>query len=199
MRKLNITGTQFGRLTALSVSAEAGHNRKWICLCECGKLKPVLQDSLLAGKSRSCGCLHRELLTARLLTHGSHRNYEYTVWAGMIQRCTNPKSEAWKNYGGRGITVCDRWRSFQNFKDDMPPRPKGASIERVKINEGYSPENCIWADRKAQNSNTRRSRWLTIHGKTMTMNQWAEKSRVPYSRLKHRINSGWNPERAICP
>lgn len=153
---------KYGRLTTRTMFRQ-GYRKYWVCVCDCGNVVARREDALKAGDSASCGCLHAELNKVRAVKHGGTGNGrwtpEYTTWKGMLSRCRNPRSRSWENYGGRGITVDDRWASsFQNFLDDMGPRPDGHSIERINNDAGYSKENCKWATRTEQNNNTRRSR-----------------------------------------
>jgi phosphopantetheinyl transferase (holo-ACP synthase) len=138
-------------------------------------------------------------------SHESHgharinaRSGEYKTWLGMIQRCTNEKHTSYKDYGGRGITICDRWlNSFTEFLNDMGPRPDGHSIERIDNNGNYEPQNCKWASQKEQATNRRDIVHLTINNETLTIEQWAERSGISADIIYTRIKNNWSPERAI--
>ena len=125
--------------------------------CECGTARTVLRSDVLKGRSRSCGCLQRESVAARLTTHGLSTDPLYEIWEAIIQRCTNPNNKKWADYGGRGITVCERWRDFEAFRADMAPRPEGLTVDRIDVNGNYEPGNCRWATYSEQNSNRRPS------------------------------------------
>lgn len=162
MKRLDLTGQRFERLTVLSIAkTERGH-RRWNCICECGKKLVVNRSNLTSGHTRSCGCLKTELLEASPIKHGQKRRgattAEYTTWAAMIQRCTNPKNDRYADWGGRGITVCDRWKIFGNFFLDMGPKPKGKTLDRRENEGNYEPSNCRWATAKEQRANRRDSR-----------------------------------------
>ena len=146
-----MSGQRFGRLTTIKKAESSSRNPRWICICECGTVKSYQTSSLYRGLTKSCGCLQKELLT----THGCFGTSEHKTWSAMIQRCHNPKSQAFKNYGGRGITVCERWRIAANFLEDMGPRPEGMTLERINNDRGYEPGNCKWATPTEQARNTR--------------------------------------------
>lgn len=147
---IDISGQQFGKLTAMSRSYD-GKKSVWSCKCECGNVTSVAYSDLKKGTTRSCGCLKK---TAKGLS--SHPSYN--IWSGMVYRCNNPKSSDYENYGGRGIKVCSRWaKSFETFIEDMGDRPKGFTIERIDVNGNYDPSNCVWASKKKQGTNTRKS------------------------------------------
>lgn len=149
MSKLNLLDKKFGRLRAVeSYPSHPRQGSRWKCVCDCGNTRVVLGGNLISGNSSSCGCMANEMTSKRSKTHGrSSGDPTYSVWAGIIQRCENSNSECHERYGGRGIDVCERWKSFENFLEDMGERPsKSHTIERTDNNKGYCPENCIWTD-----------------------------------------------------
>ena len=151
-KRIDRTGLRFGRLVIIKFLRNDKYwHPSWLCKCDCGGTVEVKWTNLYSGRTKSCGCLRRELQT----THGQHRSPEYKSWKGMIQRCTNPKDASFSYYVGRGSGVCDRWRDFRNFYEDMGERPKGLTIERTNNCKGYSPDNCCWATRTEQQHNTR--------------------------------------------
>jgi hypothetical protein len=176
---------------------KTGIHSKGIYLCKCGNQRICRIDNVKSGRQISCGCQNKSR------THGESRKApEYHIWCGMIQRCHNPKSPAYHNYGGRGIAVSERWRGpdgYVNFISDVGRRPSAKhSFDRWPNNDGnYEPGNWRWATSKEQNRNTRKTR-LTVNGITKTYAEWAEETGISRFTLRIRIaRLGWDPLRAI--
>ena len=197
--RVDLSGQRFVRLL---VQREGGpriqpngqRKRRWVCLCDCGKETLVEGSNLTTGNTTSCGCWDLE----RRIKHGcggSNKTPEYRSWRAMRQRCTNPNNSEWPRYGGRGITVCERWDSFERFLADMGPRPAGHSIDRIDNEQGYSPANCRWATTKQQNRNRRDNRWITFRGERRLRADVAEELGVLSNVLQGRIRLGWPEER----
>jgi hypothetical protein len=152
-------GERWNRLEIISFDKKKGHHYYWNCKCNCGTIKSIRYSHLISGNIMSCGCLIKEITSKRSLTHGhsagGKRTSEYKSWESMIGRCTNIKATGFEKYGGRGITVCDRWlESFENFIDDMGNKPfESYSIERKDNNGNYEYTNCIWASPLTQANN----------------------------------------------
>jgi len=156
----DITGRRFGALTAQWPAGKKGNNHNmWLCLCQCGNLKLVFQSNLVkSSHSTSCGCLRTKQLVKRSLRHG--QSYEkagsYGAWLSMKQRCLNSNNKRYIHYGGRGITICDRWlNSFESFFADMGVRPEGLTLDSINNDANYEPGNCRWATWLQQRHNRR--------------------------------------------
>lgn len=200
-RAIDLTGRRFGRLVVLGVDPDrrgCGPYRWW-CRCDCGQPASVDGAKLRSGHTSSCGCLHRERTGDTHRKHGhSQRSPEYNIWNHMRQRCQNTSNPSYDRYGGRGITVSERWGSFENFYADMGPRPSPEhSIDRIDNDGPYSPENCRWATQGEQNRNRRDNVWLTYQGRTMVVADWAAIVGMPPQMLHSRVRAGWPTERLL--
>jgi hypothetical protein len=197
MSVIDLTGLRFGRLLVISRSSNSRRGlSRWRCACECGNRTIVQSGNLRTGHTQSCGCFHKERASAAKTIHGGRYTPEYRVWSQMHGRCTQKKRKCFKNYGGRGISVCERWNNFQNFLADMGMRPSPKhSIERNDNDGNYSPNNCRWATAKEQGRNKRTSRRFNIGGKMMTLGEAREKYKafgISYKVIHQRITrDGW--------
>jgi len=190
-------GQVFGRLTVVSQAPSRGKYHYYLCRCECGVEKEVYKSSLTRGMTSSCGCIFREVQSARLTTHDMSGTPNYKSWAAMLGRCTNPRDAGYKNYGGRGISVAPEWSSFEQFLADMGERPEGTSLERRDNSEGYCKDNCQWATPKQQARNRRSNINITWKGETKTLTEWCEILEKPYMTVRARIVKGWSIDRAF--
>lgn len=156
-----VPGSKYGRLTVVrGFVKNPGRNGQtyWVCRCDCGNEVEVRARSVRTGHTSSCSCLNREIVGARHRKHGMYSTPIYLAWQTMIQRCENPKNPHYVRYGARGIRVCERWRTWENFYADMGERPTPHhSVDRIDNEKGYQPDNCRWATRREQMLNTRRS------------------------------------------
>lgn len=185
-----VVGDKFARWTVMSEPFSRGKALQVNCTCECGGKSSVPISNLVLGKSKSCGCLAREVASARG-RHWKSGTKVYAVWRNMLTRCGNPKADRYNQYGGRGIAVCDEWLTFDNFYSDMGDIPgEGCSIGRVDNDKGYCKENCRWETAVQQQNNTSRNRMVDINGEVMTVKQASDLTGVPYSKLIQRARAG---------
>lgn len=194
----NREGEKHGLLTVLwrapnKVESSGAVRAMWQCRCECGNGTVVSGHALAKGHTKSCGCL----MKVRPIKHGKARTRIYRIWTAMRQRCENPNHENFHSYGGRGITVCDRWQEFENFYIDMGDPKAGMTIERIDNLKGYSPDNCRWASRMEQANNRRTNTPLTFRGQTLTISEWSRAINIPKWVLLKRLNLGWPADRIL--
>lgn len=194
----NLLNQKFGRITVIEkAGVDKYRNILWRCLCECGNITIVRGTYLINHRTRSCGCLHREISKQINTRHGFAGSKIYDRWQGMILRCNNPNNPKYASYGGRGITVCNRWLNFNFFLNDMGMPPKGTSLDRIDNNKGYTPDNTRWATVSQQSRNKRTNYWITFNGETKILQDWAEQYRMAPESLKQRLKKGMNIENAL--
>lgn len=194
------TGDRYGKLTVISamptpIGKQQG--RYYLCRCDCGRTD-VYRSSLLmrkAARGGGCKCGYRYGNTR---THGMTKTRIYNTWSQMKRRCIKTTDAAYPNYGGRGITVCEKWLSFEAFYADMGEAPTdNHTIERIDNDAGYFMGNCRWALRSEQNANTRANHRLTYNGKTLHLAEWSRQTGIGYPTILFRLKMGWSVERAL--
>ncbi len=205
---LDLTEQRFGRLLAIEpaehhIRTNGGIRTRWLCRCDCGNTVIVCTSDLKSGATQSCKCLHRELLALARTTHGQAKTKRqtktYRSWVAMVSRCTNPNTILWHRYGGRGIEVCERWKSFDDFFADMGERPRGYSLDRIDNDGHYCKENCRWATTREQRRNTSRTRLITYQGRTQCLTDWATELGWSCSTLGGRLSrADWSMEKVIA-
>jgi hypothetical protein len=197
--KEDITGNKYHRLTVVGFAERRGSAYYWRCVCDCGTARIVGRSALVSGITKSCGCFNKERVAATQTTHGKSHTPEYNSWLAMNMRCKSPKAKGYEHYGGRGVIVCDRWASsFENFYEDMGPRPDGTTLDRIDPEGNYEPLNCRWLNHATNCAIKRKTMFVTFRGETKTIADWARHSSIPYTTLWQRIaRNGWSIDRAI--
>lgn len=196
-------GDVFSRLTLVKNLGPrpGGGGDRWELRCECGKTIVSKISHIRNGKTRSCGCFGIERRSGpkpERQTHGLSHSPEYRSWSSMKSRCSDPNNPKFPLYGARGIRVCDRWLSFENFFADMGPRPSdGHSVDRVNSNGDYEPSNCRWATDVEQNNNRSCNRIVDVNGRKQTVTQWAREAGVHEETIRSRLRAGWSADRAV--
>jgi len=197
-RMRDLSGQKFGRLTVIELAGKASNkNMLWKCSCECGNSSVVASSNLVRGVTRSCGCLKAEREREANIKHGQYGTGAHKSWMSMRQRCLNHRCPAFKNYGGRGIKICARWESFENFFADMGHRPDGMELDRINVDGDYEPGNCRWATTLQQGRNQRKTRFATINGVTKPVTEWAQEFGINIRSVNSRLSYGWSIEKAL--
>ena len=194
----DLTGQKFGKFTVVKYIGQNSSKRStWLCRCDCGTEKIMNGHRLTSGDIKSCGCSRKGNKGRE--THGMCGTKIYSLWKSIRARCYKKNFVQYKDYGGRGIKVCNRWQKFENFLEDMGDTiPKGMSIDRIDNDGDYSPENCRWATRFEQANNKRDNIFITYNGETLTLSQWSRKLNIKYMTLYHRLKSyKWSIEKSF--
>lgn len=198
MRKIDLTGKQVGWWKVIKEGQTKSKKTYWLCQCDCGTIREVLTDSLLYKKSTNCGCKRKEMLRERMTKHKMMDSPLYKVWQNMKNRCRNPKTPHYKYYGGRGITVCDKWQTFEGFYEDMGATyQEGLTLERIDVNGDYCKENCRWATKIEQANNKRNNKIYTYNGVTDTLKRLCQINNVSYTMVQQRLRKGLGIKDAI--
>lgn len=204
---LDLTNCKFGRLLVVRryehdyiTPSSQKHTPKWVCLCECGHTMITTTTQLRSGKTQSCGCLQQERASSTHMRHGGRFDRLHSIWANMKTRCYNPKYSEYSHYGGRGISVCDEWEEYQNFKDwalsvgyDDSSERGIMTIDRIDVNKGYSPDNCRFVNMFIQANNKQNNIRYEIDGKKMTLSEWARNLQIDYNYLYYRVRTKGMP------
>lgn len=192
-KTIDLTWQKFNRLTIIKRTQNNNRGEAcWLCLCNCGKETIVTSSHIRNNHTQSCGCLNKETTKTNRRIHGhssrGQKSRIYVIWVAMNQRCNNPNNKRYEDYGGRDIHVCERWRKFQNFLDDMgnPPTDKH-QIDRINNNGNYCKSNCRWVTSKINNRNRRNNRLETYGGRTQCLTAWAEELNIREGTLRRRI------------
>ena len=203
MRSVDLTGQKFGRLTVVRFDHKENGRKYYLCQCDCGNFKIVSNHSLKSGNTKSCGCLHKEILIQRNKDNRVHHPENerlLRIWRAMLHRCYKETDEHYDYYGGRGIKVCDDWHDFEAFQKWalVNGYADNLTIDRLDGNKDYCPENCSWATMTVQNNHKSDTKWLTYKGKTQSLSDWCRELGLDYFRTKTRLNSlGWSVEDAF--
>lgn len=189
------SGMRFNALTVIRRMPVDGSI--WLVRCDCGVTKTMLHGSIV--RAKSCGCLTKEILRKARTTHGMAilKTSTYLTWRSMRTRCLKPWHKSYKDYGGRGIKICDSWLKFENFLADMGEKPEGMQLDRVDNNGNYEPSNCRWATPMQNCNNRRSSHYIEHNGERRTISQWARVKGIPRDTLSFRLESGWSVAEAM--
>ena len=204
MKLIDLTGKRFGYITVLRRYGHSKNEVTWLCKCDCGNKTVVVGQELRRGNTKSCGCFKGSLISIANTKHGGSKKHIkerlYRIWYGMKTRCEHSHSKPYKDYGGRGITVCDEWKKdysafrewalANGYADDL-------TIDRIDNNGNYEPSNCRWATIKEQSNNTRKNCYLEFRGEKKTASQWAELLGINVSTIYSRLKLGWSVEEAL--
>ncbi len=200
-KSLDLVGKKYGRLTVIGYVSKNQHGKTvWKCQCDCGNTAVIVGTHLTSGHTQSCGCYNADSSRVRVTTHGMSQTRLYNIWRGMLKRCEYEKATNYKNYGAKGITVCEAWHDFEIFREWAMSHGylDSLTLDRVDNGGNYCPQNCRWVDMREQLRNTTRNKSITYRGETRCLQEWADILGLPYRTLQQRINTyGWSVEKAF--
>lgn len=201
MRMINLVGKKFGKLTVLEETDKRTKNKKilWLCQCECGNTNEISGSDLVTGNTVSCGCMSsRHTAGDRTRTHGMKSSKLYNVWCAIRNRCQNPNQKSYKDYGAKGIRVCEKWQTFEGFYEDMGESfVEGLTIERKDLKGNYCPENCEWITKEQQALNKSNLVTVTYKGVTAPLVVFCNEMNLKSRTIYHRLRRGWSVEQAL--
>jgi hypothetical protein len=195
---MDIVGKKFNRLKVLEEVERRNYQPYVRCICDCGKEVTTRRYSVTSGRTKSCGCYNIDIMRERMktatYTHGMYGTRTYRTYFMMKDRCLNKNTPAYKNYGDREISICDRWLvSFENFLEDMGERPEGRTLDRENNDGNYEPGNCRWATAAEQGGNTRRNHMIEFYGSRKSLAEWSRVLNIPSATLRTRLGrQGWS-------
>lgn len=194
-----LTNKTFGKLKVLKIHSRDKHKHlRWLCKCECGNEVVVLSDNLLRSHTTSCGCerIRRNSEVHRI--HGKTNTREYVAWINMLNRCEDPKNKRYDRYGGRGISVCEKWHTFNGFWEDMEEGyAENLTIDRINGDGNYQKSNCKWSTITEQANNTSTNRLVTVDGITDTVANLCRRFEMKYTTAIQRLSNGWSADKAF--
>lgn len=198
-RAKDLTGKKFGNLTVVKKVERKNRSNQWLCKCDCGKEVVCYQYNLERGTSTSCGCLRSYYAKKTRSCHGESTGKLYKKWSSIKTRCYNKNTPCYKNYGGRGIKMCDEWLDFWNFREWAYKNgySEGLTLERIDVNGNYEPSNCKWIPMEEQAINKRNNSFIEYGGKRQTISQWSKELGVGKEVLSYRYRAGWAPEECL--
>lgn len=200
----DISGQKFGNLTAVKFDhrdeCKVGGQHYWLFLCDCGNEVVLRKNTVTSGNTKRCSCCAAKRSAEASTVHGGVGTRLYREWAGIVQRCTNPKNTSWERYGAKGVTVCNEWRSFSAFREWAYANGYNDSltIDRINPNGNYEPSNCRWASVREQANNKQGTLWIEYGGERLQLSYWADRLGINYHTLYDRLYlHGWSVEKAL--
>ncbi len=196
---INLIGKKFGKLTVIDGPIIGASQYKWACKCDCGNpdILNIFGCALRKGDTQSCGCLQKENVARISTIHGMYKTRTYRIWRCMINRCEYKNDISYKNYGAKGIKICEMWHNFENFIQDMGICPSNLTLDRIDNNNDYHKENCRWSTWKIQNRNKENIRLIEFNGKKQCITAWEEELGFKKTLITNRLANGWSIEKAL--